>query len=83
MDLLPGDGMEEAEKVGVKEIPAVAGEAGEVFQRLAGGAVEGIAGEGMADGGEVDSNLVGTAGVETHLEYGCGGGAGDDGSRRL
>jgi hypothetical protein len=34
--LFPGDGMAEFQKLGVKEIASIAGEAGEIFKRLAG-----------------------------------------------
>lgn len=61
MEGLGGDGVLEVEELGVQVVAAVAGEAGEVVQRLAGGAVEGVADQGMADGGEVDSDLVGAA----------------------
>lgn len=44
-----------------------------------GGVVEGIAEEEMADGGDVDSDLVRAAAVEGDFEGGGGGGAGDDG----
>ena len=43
--------MVEFQIVGVEEIASVAGEAGEIFERLAGGAVQRIAYEGMAEGG--------------------------------
>ncbi len=72
MEGLAGDGVLEVEEVGVEVVAAVAGEAGEMFERLAGGAVEGVADQGMADGGEVDSDLVRAAGVQRDLE---GGGA--------
>jgi hypothetical protein len=34
--LLSGDGVVEFQKLGVQEIPSIAGEAGEIFKRLAG-----------------------------------------------
>ncbi len=46
------------EKLGVQEVASVAREAGERFEGPAGGAVEGIPCQGVADGGEVDSDLV-------------------------
>ena len=63
--------------LGMEEVAAIAGEAGEVFEGEAGGAVEGVAHEGMANGGEVDSYLVGATGVEADFEGCCGVGAGD------
>ncbi len=78
MEGFGGDGVLEVEEVGVEVVAAVAGEAGEVRQRLARGAVEGVADQGMADGGEVDSDLVGAAGVECDLEGGVGCRAGED-----
>ena len=76
--MFSGDGVGEFQELGVEEIASVAGEAGEVFEWLAGWAVEGIAYEGVADGGQVDSDLVGAAGVQGYLEGGGGCGAGDD-----
>ena len=54
--MFSGDGVVEFQIVGVEEIASVAGEAGEIFERLAGGAVQRVACEGMADGGQVDSD---------------------------
>ena len=36
IDLLSGDGVVEFQKLGVQEISSIAGEAGEIFKRLAG-----------------------------------------------
>jgi hypothetical protein len=36
MDLFSGDGVVEFQKLGVQEIASIAGEAGEIFKRLAG-----------------------------------------------
>ena len=58
MDLFPSDGVVEFQIVGVQEIPSIAGEAGEIFERLAGYAVQRIAYQGMADGCQMDSDLV-------------------------
>jgi len=52
------------EVLGVEEVAAIAGEAGEVFEGKAGGAIEGDAAEGVADGGEVDTDWMGADGVE-------------------
>jgi len=35
IDLFPGDGVLEFEKLGVQEISSIAGQAGEIFKRLA------------------------------------------------
>ena len=47
--------------LGVQEISSIAGEAGEIFKRLAGYAVQRIAYQGMANGGQMDSDLMGAA----------------------
>ncbi len=78
MDWFAGDGVGEVEKLRVQEVASVAGEAGEIFKRLAGGAVEGIAEQGMADGCEMDSDLMGAAGAEAYFKGSGAGGAGDD-----
>jgi hypothetical protein len=57
-DLLSGDGVVEVERLGVQEIASVAGEAGEMVKWLAGWPVQRIAYQRMADGGQVDSDLV-------------------------
>jgi hypothetical protein len=36
IDLFPGDGVVEFQKLGVQEISSIAGEAGKIFKRLAG-----------------------------------------------
>ena len=48
----------EFQKLGVQEISSIAGEAGKIFERLSGCAVERIAYEGMSDGGQMDSDLM-------------------------
>jgi len=58
MDLFFGDGVVEIQILGVQEISSIAGEAGEVFKRLAGKAVQRIAYQGMADGCQMDSDLM-------------------------
>ena len=58
MDLLSGNGVVEFQKLGVQEISSIAGEAGEIFERLAGYAVQRIAYQGMADGCQMDSDLM-------------------------
>ncbi len=64
--------------MGVEEVASVAGEAGQGFEGVAGGAVEGVAYQGVADGGEVDSDLMRAAGVQAYLKGGRGWGADDD-----
>jgi hypothetical protein len=58
INLFPGDGVEEFQILGVQEISAIAGEAGEIFKRPAGEAVQRIAYQGMADGCQMDSDLM-------------------------
>ena len=77
-DFLPGEGVGEAEVLRVEEIAAVAGEAGEIGADAAGVVVERVAEVGVAEGGEVDADLMGTAGVEADGEGGGLGGAGED-----
>jgi hypothetical protein len=72
-DLLSGDGVLEFEKLGVQEISSIAGEAGESFKRLAGQAVQGIAYQGMADGCQMDSDLMRAARMQAYLKC-CGAG---------
>ena len=58
VDLFSGDGVVEFQILGVQEISSIAGEAGEIFKRLAGYAVQRVAYEGMADGCQMDSDLM-------------------------
>ena len=60
-DLFSGDGVVEFQTLGVQEISSIAGKAGEIFKRLAGKAVQRVAYQGMADGCQMDSNLMGAA----------------------
>ena len=66
--------MAELQKLGVQEISSIAREAGEIFKRLAREAVQRIAHQGMADGGQMDSDLMGAARIQAYLK--CGGAAG-------
>ena len=50
--------MVEFQKLGMQKISAIAGEPGEMFKRLAGYAVKRIAYQGMADGCQLDSDLM-------------------------
>ena len=68
MDLCCGDGVLEVQELGVQEIAAVAGEAGEIFKGLTGWAIERIAYQGMADGCEMDSDLMRAARIEAYLK---------------
>ena len=56
--MFSGDGVVKFQIVGVQEISSVTGEAGEIFKRLADYAVQRIAYQGMADGGQMDSDLM-------------------------
>ena len=58
IDLFSGDGVVEFQILGVQEISSIAGEAGEILKRLAGYAVQRIAYQGMADGCQMDSDLM-------------------------
>ena len=58
MDWFSGDGVLEFQKLGVQQISSIAREAGEIFQRLAGEAIQRIAYQGMADGCQMDSDLM-------------------------
>ncbi len=44
--------------VGVQKISSIAGQAWEIFKRMAGEAVQRIADQGMADGCQMDSDLM-------------------------
>lgn len=74
MDLTAGNGVVKSQKLGVQEISSIAGEAGEIIERLAGEAVQRIAEQGMADGCQMDSDLVRAARIEAHLKR-CRAGA--------
>ena len=63
--------MLEFQKLGVQEISSIAGEAGEIFKRLAACAVERIADQGMADGCQMDSDLMRAARMQAYLKC-CG-----------
>ena len=55
-------------KLGVQKISPLAWEAGEIFKRLAGKAVQRIAYQGMADGYQMDSDLMRAARMEAYLK---------------
>jgi hypothetical protein len=58
MDFFSGDGVLEFQKLGVQQISSIAGETGEIFKRLTVYAVQRIANQGMADGCQMDSDLM-------------------------
>jgi len=60
--------------MGVQEISSIAGEAGKMFKRLAGYAVQRVAYQGMADGCQMDSDLMRAARIQAYLK--CCGAAG-------
>jgi len=59
----------------MQKISSTAGKAGEIFKRLAGKAVQRIAYQGMADGCQMDSDLMRAAGIYAYLKCCCAGGA--------
>ena len=73
IDLFSGDGVVEFQILGVQEIASIAGEAGEIFKRLACEAVERIAYQGMADGCQMDSDLMRATRIQAYLKC-CGAG---------
>ncbi len=56
--LFSGDRVLEFQKLGVQKISSIAGQAGKIFKRLAAYAVQRIAYQGMADGCQMDSDLM-------------------------
>jgi hypothetical protein len=58
IDLFSGDGVLEFQKLGVQQISSVAGEAGEIFKRPAVQSVQRIANQRMADGCQMNSDLM-------------------------
>ena len=73
-DLFSRDGVVEFQILGVQEISAITGEAGEILQRLAGRAIQRIAYQGMADGCQMDPDLMRATRMQAHLK--CRGAAG-------
>lgn len=62
----------------MQEVASVAREAEEIFEGVAGGAVERIAQQGVADGCEMDSDLVGATTMQAYFECDGVGGAEKD-----
>jgi len=58
IDFFSGDGVLEIQKLRVQEISSIAREAGEIFKRLSGKAVQRITYQRMADGCQMDSDLM-------------------------
>ena len=84
IDLFSGDGVAEFQTLGVQEISSIAGEAGEILKRLARRAVQRIAYQGMADGCQMDSDLMRATRIQAYLKCcgsGCGAGCGVDAAR--
>ena len=73
IDLFSGDGVVELQILGVQEISSIAGEAGEIFKRLAVYAVQRIAHQRIADGCQMDSDLMRAARIQAYLKC-CGAG---------
>jgi hypothetical protein len=58
IDWFSGDGVVEFQMLRVQEVSSIAGEPGTIFKRLTGQAVQRIAHQGMADGCQMDSDLM-------------------------
>lgn len=75
MDLNSGDGVVELQELSVQKVSSIAGETGILFERLASEAVQGIANQGMSDGCQMDSDLMGAARMQSYLKPCCAGAA--------
>jgi hypothetical protein len=71
MDFFSGNGVLEFQKLSVQQISSIAGEAGEIFKRLAVESIQRIANQGMADGRQMDSDLMWAARIQAYLKC-CG-----------
>ena len=71
IDWFAGDGMMEFQKSGMQKISSIARQAGEIFERLAGQTVQRIAHQGMADGCQMDPDLMRAARTQSYLKC-CG-----------
>jgi hypothetical protein len=70
IELFPGDGVQEPQKLGMQEISTIARQAREVFQGQSGWAVQRITQQGMTDGCQMDPDLMGTSRGQAYLERG-------------
>ena len=71
IDFFSGDGVIKFQKLGVQQISSIAGEAGEILKRLAVQAVQRVAYQGMADGCQMDSDLMRAARMQAYLKCCC------------
>ena len=69
--MFSSDWVLEFQILGVQEISSIAREAGEIIKRLAGCAVQRIAYQGMADGCQMDPDLMRAARIQAYLKC-CG-----------
>lgn len=74
IDLFAGDGVVEFQILGVQEISPIARDARKFFKRLTCQAVQRIAYQWMANGCQMDSDLMRTARIQAYLKH-CGAGA--------
>jgi hypothetical protein len=70
MDLFCGDGVLESQELCVQEIASIAREAGEIFKRLTGHAIQRVAHQRMADGRQMDPDLMRATGMQAYLKGG-------------
>src|SRR5580700_8373006 len=71
IDLLSGDGVAKSQKLRMQEIPAIAGKAGKIFKRPAAEPVQRIAHQGMADGCQMNPDLMRPPRIQAYLKC-CG-----------
>ena len=71
MDFFSGDRVREFQKLGVQQISSFAGETREIFKRLAAQAVQRIAHQGMANGCQMDSDLMRASRMQAYLKCCC------------
>ena len=77
IDLFTGDGVVEFKILGVQEVASIAGESGKIWKRLTAWAVQRIAYQRMADGGQMDSDLMRASRLQAYLKC-CGAGCRGD-----
>ena len=75
VDRFTGDGVVKVQKLSVQKISSIAGEAGKILKRQTGEAVQRIAYQGMADGCQMDSDLMRAARTQAYVEGCRAGGA--------